>query len=96
MKGVADAVMLRELLSDHLGGLAVTGDNSSAKVGAAEAMREIDREGLEPLQAMGRLPRNLKRYRGDVDYSTITKAVPAVMQKHGVGAEILDEIHDPR
>ncbi len=91
---VDEAIMLHEAARDHLGELAVSGDNSSAQVGAAKAMLDADRERLELMQAVGRLPRNLHRFRAEADVITIAREMVEVMRKRGVLAEVLQEIRD--
>lgn len=89
---VDEAILLRETLLDHLGELAVSADNSSAKVGACRAMLDMDRERLQLMQAVGRLPRNMARYRADVEFSMIVSEVSEVLERAGVGRETIEEI----
>jgi len=91
---VDEAIMLREAARDHLGELAVSGDNSSAQVGAAKAMLDADRERLELMQAAGRLPRNLARFRAEADFMTIARQMVELMRKRGVPSDVLDEVRE--
>lgn len=89
---VDEAILLREMLLDRLGELAVSADNSSAQVGACRAMLDIDRERLQLMQAVGRLPRNMARYRADVEFVQIVGEILEALEQRGVGRDAVEEI----
>jgi len=89
---VDEAILLRAAARDHLAELAVTGDNSCAQVGAAKAMLDADRERLELMQAVGRLPRNLHRFRAEAEFITIAREMFELMRHRGVSDSVLTEI----
>lgn len=92
LRTVDDAILLREALLDRLGDLAVSGDSSSAQVGACRAMLDVDRERLELMQAVGRLPRNMARYRAEVEFVQIVDEILKTLEGRGVGRDALEEI----
>jgi hypothetical protein len=84
LRTVDDAILLREALLDRLGELAVSGDSSSAQVGACRAILDVDHERLELMQAVGRLPRNMARYRADVEFTLIVDEILEALKQHGI------------
>ena len=94
MATVDRSIAIRSAVINRLDEIASNGDNASAQVGAIRAMLDADRERMELLQAAGRLPRNLHRFRAEADFITIAREMVEVMRKRGVPAEVLQEIRD--
>jgi len=91
---IGEAIALRTEARDHLASLAVEGDNVCAQIGATRAMVEMDDARLTFMQAAGRMPRNLVRYRADADFKVIVDEMPDVMARNGVAREVLEQMHD--
>jgi predicted transcriptional regulator len=93
---VEDAIALRERMLEELDEFwqANRDVHPSAAVGAMREMREVDAERMTLLQAIGKLPRNLTRWRAEADFNVIVREVLDVMEKDGVGEETLAKIHD--
>lgn len=64
----------------------------AAAVGAVRAMMAIDLERVRMLQSAGRLPHNLARWRSEADFATITREFMAILERRGIGGEVLDEL----
>lgn len=91
---VDEAIALHTGLLRQLTHEAEYADNSAARVGAAKAAIDVLRGRIELQQAMGRMPVSLKRLRAESDFGTITREVMEVMERRGVGEDVLAEIHE--
>lgn len=92
LRTVDESILLREELLHTLGALVEEGDSPSAKVGACRAMLDVDRERLELMQAAGRLPRNLARYRAEAEFTTIVDEILDVLDRRGIERAALEDI----
>jgi hypothetical protein len=92
LRTVDESILLREALLDQLGEIAVAGDSSSAQVGASKAMLDVDRDRLQLMQAVGRVPRNLRRHQADVEFVTIVDEILDLLERRGVEREALKDI----
>lgn len=93
---VDDAIALRERMLEELDALweNCRDDHPSAAVGAMRAMLEIDVQRIELMQAAGKVPYNMSRWRAEADFSEIVRGCLIIMEKHGVGEPVLAEIHE--
>lgn len=88
------SIDLRTAAQDKLSQIADDGDSSSARVGAIRQLIETDRDRLELLQAVGRLPKNMARYRAETDFVTIVREMLNVLEREKVPREILAELRE--
>ncbi len=94
MMTVDTSIAIRSAAIDRLDEIAHTGDNASAQVGALRLMLDADRERLEILQASGRVPRNLHRYRAEADFMTIFREMVDLMHRLSVPDSVLQEVRE--
>lgn len=86
------SIAIRSAAINRLDEIASNGDNASAQVGAIRAMLDADRERMELMQAAGRLPRNLHRFRAEADFVTIAREMFELMRLSGVPDSVLTEV----
>lgn len=91
---VDDALLLREALLERLGEIVASDAQETAIVGAARAMREIDVERLELMQAVGRLPRSMTRWQSESDFAEIVRGVLSILEANSIGEPVLRQIQD--
>jgi len=88
------SIAIRSAAINRLDEIAHSGDNASAQVGAIRAMLDADRERLELMQAAGRMPRNLARFRAEAEFVDIARQMVELMRKRNVPSHVLDEIRE--
>lgn len=89
---VDEGIALFTVMLERLGFEAVEADQASARVGAVRAMNDVLRERFLMLQAAGRLPRNLARYRAEAEFTTIVDEILDVLERRGVERDALEDI----
>lgn len=89
---VDETIGLFTVMLEQLGHEATSGETSAARVGAVRAMTDIIRERFEMLQAAGRMPRNLSRYRAEAELSAIVRELLDVLERREVPRETLEEL----
>ncbi|MGI8715202.1 MAG: hypothetical protein ACR2NR_18875 [Solirubrobacteraceae bacterium] len=94
MMTVDTSIAIRSAAIERLDEIAHTGDNASAQVGAIRVMLDADRERMEMLQAAGRLPRDLHRFRAEAAFIAIFREMMAVMRHRGVPESVLTELRE--
>lgn len=63
--------------------------NPSAAVGALKAMLDVSHERVQLLQAAGRVPRNLARWRQEAEWTTIVRELMGILERSGADREVL-------
>lgn len=68
--------------------------NPSAAVGALRLMLDVSHERILMMQAAGRIPRNLARFRQEADWTAIVREMMSILERNGIGGEVLLEMRN--